>query len=115
MINEKSLKQMISQIKEPSIRRQLENSLGGKIVKQIRCLSKTCKGRIVANIYHDGQVVEVTTYNIKKELISGAISSRQRLDGELGFQCACGCMDAWLCPACRTLPHRGPSRRMVRE
>lgn len=90
MINEQAIRKMIDQVDNPEVRKTLENIIGGKIVKQVRCLSDDCNGKVVAHIYHDGQIIEVPTYNKKKELISGALTSRARFDGQLGFKCACG-------------------------
>jgi hypothetical protein len=89
VINEKAINKMISQVSDPTLRNQLASIATGKIVKQIRCLSKTCQGKIIGYMYDDGRIEEVTTFNKKGELVSGLLGSRPRLDGQLGIQCAC--------------------------
>ena len=99
MINENALNKMIEQVSDPKLRSQLANIATGKIVKQIRCLSSSCQGKIIGFIYEgkheegqlyaDGHIEEVTTYDKKGNLVSGLLGSRPRLDGQLGIQCAC--------------------------
>jgi len=89
VINENAISKMIEQVSDPTLRNQLASIATGKTVKQIRCLSKTCQGKIIAYMYDDGRIEEVCTYNKKGELVSGLLGSRPRLDGQLGIQCAC--------------------------
>lgn len=89
MINENALNKMIEQVSDPKLRSQLANIATGKVVKQIRCLSSSCQGKIIGYMYDDGRIEEVTTFNKKGVLVSGLLGSRPRLDGQLGIQCAC--------------------------
>jgi len=89
MINEVALNNMIAQVTDPKLREKLANIANGKIVKQVRCLSKSCAGKVIAYIYNDGQIEEQTTFNKQGKLVSGLLGSRPRLDGQMGFQCAC--------------------------
>lgn len=89
MINEKALQDMISKVKDPGLRNQLNNIVSGKVVKQVHCQSKSCQGTVIANIYVDGHIEGVNTFNKEGRLVSGLFGSRPRLDGQMGFQCAC--------------------------
>lgn len=79
------ISKIINNIDDPNLKKTLLNVAGGNIVKQVKCMSKTCKGAVIAQIYHDGQIVEV-----KNSEKSGCLSSRKRFDGYLGFSCRCG-------------------------
>lgn len=70
----------------PSARRVLADVIKGKIVKEIRCKSKNCKGAVIGHVYANGRLVEAE--NKKKD--SGALSFRQRYDGFIGVRCRCG-------------------------
>lgn len=71
----------------------IANIISGRIVKQVKCQSRICGGRIIAHIYNDGRVEA----NIVKDVM-WLFAHRQRLDGSLGFQCRCG-NDSRLCEA----------------
>lgn len=51
--------------------------LTGKATKTIKCMSKTCKGRIIGHFLANGRIVDVDGLN----------SYRERLDGNYGFSC----------------------------
>lgn len=51
--------------------------LTGRAVKTIKCMSKTCKGRIIGHFLANGRIVDVDGLN----------SYRERLDGNYGFAC----------------------------
>jgi hypothetical protein len=84
MVKNEQILEMVNRT-NPELAQQLGNIIGGNIVKQIHCDSKKCKGAVIANIYHDGQVIEV-----KNSEISGALSTRKRFDGYIGVLCRCG-------------------------
>lgn len=84
-MNDKAIQNLIENVEDPIMKATLSNIAGGNIIKQVRCLSKTCKGAVIAHIYHDGQIIEV-----KNSEKSGCLSSRKRFDGYMGFQCRCG-------------------------
>lgn len=67
-------------------RRQIAAIMQGKVVKQVLCLSKTCKGRIIGQIQSDGKFMAVRDQENKIY----CRASRHRLDGFMGFQCWCG-------------------------
>jgi hypothetical protein len=73
---------IIDNIDDPNLKKTLLNVAGGNIIKQVKCLK--CK-KVIAHIYHDGQIVEV-----KNSEKSGCLSSRKRFDGYMGFSCRCG-------------------------
>jgi len=79
------LKRMIENVEDPDLKKKLLNIAGGNIIKQVRCLSKKCKGKVIAHIYADGQIIEVLNGEN-----SGCLSSRKRFDGYMGFSCRCG-------------------------
>lgn len=88
MVNEATILQMIDKVDDPKIKNVLNNVVNGRIVTQIRCLSEVCKGKVIGHIYHDGQVIEVSSMN-DNGVVSGVLSSRKRFDGYMGFRCAC--------------------------
>lgn len=92
-MNNEQIKKILNRFPDKQ-RQDVENILYGKIVKQVKCLSKKCKGRIIAYIYSNGKIREIGD---EKGLIY-LRASRRRLDGELGFQCWCG-NDSRLCEA----------------
>lgn len=82
---------LLNSITNPRQRRDIERILNGQIVAQVRCMSESCNGRIIANIYKDGKV-ELTFSPGKNspENVAWLRSHRNRLDGFLGFECWCG-------------------------
>lgn len=86
------IQKLLENISDPKQKILLENIAYGKIIKQIKCMSKECKGRIVAYIYNNGDIRGAT--NEIGEMHLRAI--RHRLDGYLGFECWCG-NDSRLC------------------
>lgn len=84
-VSDKTLKDMVSHIQDPEVKRRYENVIGGVVVREVVCLSKTCKGAVIGQYYADGQLVEVNN-----SARSGCLSSRQRLDGHMGYLCRCG-------------------------
>jgi len=86
---------LLNNIKDPGQRMQIQNILTGNIVKVVRCMSKSCNGRIVANVYASGKIEPVFDEEDGKMYLR---ASRNRLDGYLGFQCWCG-NDSRLCDA----------------
>lgn len=107
-MTEAQLREMVSHIQDPTVRQHYENVIGGVIVKEVVCLG-SCNGRVVGHYYADGQLIEVkseftvteteTEKNEEGEDVevsydrtvkSGCLSSRQRLDGHMGYLCECG-------------------------
>lgn len=84
-ISNAQLSELFNKIPDANLKRQLENIVSGRIVKQVYCNSKTCKGRHIANIMDNGQI-HALTENGKMYMRS----SRHRLDGFMGFECWCG-------------------------
>lgn len=85
---------MISQIEDPKARQLYGGILSGDISSFVHCMSKTCKGRIIAHVRADGIVTETPPVIDTKGKFglysSGLEGSRVRLDGVLGFRCYCG-------------------------
>lgn len=71
-------------------RQELENILRGNIVSQVRCMSKQCKGRIIAQIYRNGKVEATLFPDTQGNEVMFLFASRDRLDGFKGFECRCG-------------------------
>ena len=80
--------QLIEMVRQssPGLAQQLEDIVAGKIIKRIYCKSKTCKGRLIGNVYQNGHVVDPDDSTAD----SGVSSTRQRFDGYLGVKCRCG-------------------------
>lgn len=85
---------MLGNIKDPKARNLYGAIVAGEVYAQVKCLSKTCKGRVIAFIDRNGRVDETEPvvdpkgkYGLYK---SGLEGSRQRLDGQMGFRCYCG-------------------------
>lgn len=85
-VSDTQLKEMVQAIENPGLRKQFEMIVTGKIISQVRCLSRKCKGRVIGVKYTDGQWV--TSPNAIKK--SGLVSHRERFDGNTGFACRCG-------------------------
>lgn len=81
-MNDKAIQSIIDNIDDPQLKAQLSNIAGGNIIKNVFCTK--CK-KVIAHIYHDGQIIE-----IKNSEKSGCLSSRKRFDGFMGFSCRCG-------------------------
>lgn len=93
-VGQNVIKDMLGNIKDPKLREVYGSIISGKIVAQVHCMSKTCKGRVIAFIDETGKVDE-TDPELSPEgayglYSSGLEGSRQRLDGLLGFRCYCG-------------------------
>ena len=86
---------LLDNIKDPVQRGMIQNILMNNVVKVIRCMSSSCKGRIIGNIYSDGKIAPTVD---SKDGLMYMRAYRQRLDGFLGFQCWCG-NDSRLCKA----------------
>lgn len=71
-------------------RRVLTDVLTGHVDKAVKCLSKSCKSRVIAYIYQDApdkQRVVPSSESLDNMYL---FQSRQRLDGQWGFHCKCG-------------------------
>lgn len=91
MINNSQLEKLLQNIPDVKQRELLRNIATGKVVKQIRCMSKACSGRIVAHVLDNGRLVTVASPKVKGgENFMWLRSSRDRLDGNKGFECWCG-------------------------
>ena len=89
MINEKALQKMVDQVHDQKVKEYLSKKIHNKISKQIYCLSSVCKGRMIGYVDNKG-VPEADELRDKEGiLISGLLAIRERLDGNLGVQCAC--------------------------
>ena len=82
-ITDSQLDEMLSQM-DPKVAAQLRASLAGDTAF-VYCMSKKCKGRKIGALNSAGQWVNISQVNGSKLL-----SSRPRLDGQLGFRCRCG-------------------------
>lgn len=93
-IQQNVLKDMLGNIKDPKLRNVYGAIISGKIVAQVKCMSATCKGRVIAYIDESGKVdeaqPEVSPEGAYGLYSSGLEGSRQRLDGQMGFRCYCG-------------------------
>ena len=79
-------KTILENISDPTQRRTVERIMTGRIVQKVKCLSKKCRGRIVAFIYSDGTLEPQTD----RKGVMHLLAWRKRMDGHLGFQCDCG-------------------------
>lgn len=79
------LKKILANIPDSKQRKTIAEILTGKIEKNVRCNSDECKGRIVAYIHDNGKIEPTTDKGVM-----WLLAYRHRLDGYLGFQCACG-------------------------
>lgn len=85
---------MLRNIENPELREVYGSILSGKIIALVRCLSKSCKGAVIAHIDDAGKVTETPPVLDPKGKFglyrSGLEGTRGRLDGQLGFRCYCG-------------------------
>ena len=85
---------MLNNIDDQNLRSMYGRILNGDITKQVRCMSKSCNGRVIATIDKYNNVSEVAPLLSKRKdsalYASGLEGSRIRLDGEFGFRCYCG-------------------------
>lgn len=93
-INQNVAKDMLQNIQDPQMREVYGNILSGKVVAQVRCMSKNCKGRVIGFLDDSGKISETPPVVDKKGkngiYSSGLEGSRYRLDGVMGFRCYCG-------------------------
>lgn len=85
-VSDQQLQRLFRNIPDARMRKELADIVTNKIVKEIYCTSKTCKGRLIGFIYDTGSVGMTTDRKGKSYLRS----SRHRLDGFMGFECWCG-------------------------
>lgn len=90
-MNEELAEQILKNVNDPGQRKLIGDLIAGKVVKYVKCMSKECKGRIIAHIMKDGRIRATTEYGLMYLL-----AHRPRFDGYLGFQCLCG-NDSRLC------------------
>jgi hypothetical protein len=103
-----SAQSLIERLPPGRQRKEIENILRGVIVSQVRCMSKQCNGRIIANIYRNGKV-EMTLFDDGEGGEIGFLfASRNRLDGFMGFECRCG-NDSRLCKQEQGHVHHSPT------
>lgn len=89
-VSDSQLKEMISNISDPAVRAQYEAQLTGA-THVVKCLSKTCKGRVIGERNALGAWLDATGVPKKgRAKRYGLRSTRQRLDGHTGFSCRCG-------------------------
>ncbi len=86
-LTDAQLKEALRAVKDPKQRQLLADIAIGKVAKLIHCLSTTCNNRVIGQIYANGQVHPVKDQEEDQYYLR---SSRQRLDGFLGFECWCG-------------------------
>jgi len=84
-VSNQQLQEMFRNIPDPHLRSQLSDIVNGRVVKNVYCTSKKCKGRLIGQILDTGKVNAVAD-NGKTYLRA----SRHRLDGFMGFECWCG-------------------------
>lgn len=92
-LSDTAVKEILDAVPEGPQKDTIRNILSSKIAKNVLCMSEVCNGRVVAQIYSNGK--------IQPTIIDGVMwlfAYRHRLDGNLGFQCACG-NDSRLCEA----------------
>lgn len=71
-------------------RREVLTTLKGTVTQQVVCLSKICKGRVIANIIKfNNNKVQIRAV-VDKKGNTWCKVHRFRFDGFLGFKCACG-------------------------
>lgn len=80
------VEKLLNNIQDKNLLKQIKNVLSEDYVKKIKCMSATCKGRLLGYINANGKVTAAV--NNKGEMYLR--SSRQRLDGYMGFECWCG-------------------------
>lgn len=78
---------MLASIPDINQRKKMADILRGKIVKNVKCLSEECKGRLIGYVYRDGSI---KLCEPDKEGKYWLRAHRHRLDGYVGFECWCG-------------------------
>lgn len=76
-LNKNTATEILDNIKNPAMKKKYADILLGNTVKVVKCYSKQCKGRVIANIQANGKIMDA----------GGMRSYRERLDGNLGFHC----------------------------
>ena len=110
---QQNIADFLKTIKDPKQRAQIQSILQSDVVKVVKCMSKKCKGRIVAHVMSDGTIKPIT--DDKGFMHLRAI--RPRLDGFYGFQCWCG-NDSRLCEAekgVKGIEHNAPQKKDLEE
>lgn len=92
MQNMTLINEMLKNIPDPKKRQFYADIARGKFDRQIRCMSESCKGKVIGYLMANGYAMENPgTFNKKLgRPNSGLRSKRERLDGVLGFSCYCG-------------------------
>lgn len=85
-VSNAQIQELFRKIPDPKLRGQLSNIVNSKALKTVHCMSKECKGRMIAQILDNGQVNAVSDKSGKTYMRS----SRHRFDGFMGFECWCG-------------------------
>ena len=91
--SQSDLRKILDNIPDKGQRDIVANILTGQITKVVKCMSKECDGRIIAHIYMNGDIRPTHS-----DGVMFMRASRNRLDGQIGFQCWCG-NDSRLCEA----------------
>lgn len=98
-ISNNIIKDVISNISDPKLRELYGQIINDSITHQVKCTSRVCRERVVGYIFANGVVKDnllldaVGSPKLDKKTglpVSGIRSSRQRFDGQRGFQCWCG-------------------------
>lgn len=80
-----NINELLNNIPDPKLRKQVQDMHTGKIVSSVKCMSKSCKGRLIGYIY-DNNTVQPVAEKGKMYMRSW----RHRFDGNYGFECWCG-------------------------
>lgn len=89
VISDDKLKTMLETLPEDQ-RQVLGDIIADKITGRVHCQSKKCKGRVIAVIYDNGRIHPIASPDKKGVDVLWLRSSRNRLDGGIGFECWCG-------------------------
>lgn len=92
MQNMSLINEMLKNIPDPKTRQFYADIALGKYSEQIRCMSESCKGKVIGYLMGNGHAVEKPgDFDYKKKRPkSGLASTRHRIDGILGVSCYCG-------------------------
>jgi len=91
----RKVKTILDNISDPRQKSLIEGILTEKVVSKVQCMSKKCRGRIVAhfvkNVNDNRETPEIVIKpTVNKKGVMFLLAYRPRLDGFAGFQCICG-------------------------
>jgi len=89
MVDQETINNMLDNITDPNQRDLFGQIIRGDISQQVKCNSDDCGGRVIGRKTVSGTWID-DPLEEEGVPVSGLKSTRERLDGTLGFQCWCG-------------------------